>query len=111
MSAKISGKTITLTRGDTFKATIEIFNEDGTTYEPLAGDAVRFALKQNYNSNEIKIYKDIPLDTLLLEINPEDTKDLKQPAEYVYDIQLTHINGDIDTFIANGKFKLTEEVD
>lgn len=111
MSAKITGKTITLTRGDTFRATVEIFNEDGTVYEPIEGDTVRFALKQNYNSSEIKIYKDIPLDTLLLVIEPEDTKDLKQPGEYVYDIQLTHINGDIDTFISNGKFRLTEEVD
>ena len=111
MSAKISGKTITLTRGDTFRALVEIFNEDGTVYEPINGDSVRFALKQNYNSSDIKIYKDIPLETMILAIDPEDTKDLKQPAEYVYDIQITHINGDIDTFIANGKFKLTEEVD
>ena len=111
MTARISGKTITLTRGDTFKATVDIFNPDGTAYEPVEGDSVRFAMKQNYNSNEIKIQKDIPLDTMLLEINPEDTKNLKQPGEYVYDIQLTHINGDIDTFIANGTFKITEEVD
>ena len=40
MTAKISGKTITLTRGDTLKATIEILNEDGTVYTPIAGDAV-----------------------------------------------------------------------
>lgn len=111
MTARISGKTITLTRGDTFKATIEIFNEDGTVYTPIAGDTIRFAMKQSYNSSEIKILKDIPIDTLLLEIDPDDTKNLKQPAEYVYDIQLTHINGDIDTFIANGKFNIVEEVD
>ena len=111
MSARITGKTITLTRGDTLKVTVEIFNEDGSVYDPIPGDAIRFALKQNYNSSEIKIYKDIPLDTLLLVINPEDTKGLKQPGEYVYDVQLTHANGDIDTFIANGKLKITEEVD
>ncbi len=111
MTARISGKTITLTRGDTFKATVEIFNEDGSVYVPLPGDEVRFAMKQNYNSTEIKLEKEIPIDTLLLEIDPADTKWLKQPADYVYDIQLTHINGDIDTFIANGKFRIIEEVD
>lgn len=110
MTAKISGKTISLTRGDTFKATVTIFNPDGTEYTPLEGDSIRFAMKQNYNSDDVKIEKNIPTDTLLLEIDPEDTKDLRQPADYVYDIQLTHINGDIDTFIANGIFRITEEV-
>ena len=111
MTAKISGKTITLTRGDTLRATIEILNEDGTVYTPIAGDVIRFAMKQNYNASECKIEKIIPNDTLLLEIEPEETKSLKQPAEYVYDVQLTHLNGDVDTFIANGKFKVIEEVD
>lgn len=110
MTAKISGKTISLTRGDTFKATVTIYNPDGTEYTPIEGDSIRFAMKQNYNSSEVKIEKDIPTDTLLLEIDPEDTKGLKQPADYVYDIQLTHINGDIDTFISNGIFRITEEV-
>lgn len=110
MTAKISGKTITLTRGDTLRATIDIFNEDGTVYTPIVGDVVRFAMKQSYNSSNVIIEKIIPNDTLLLEISPEETKSLKQPADYVFDVQLTHLNGDVDTFIANGKFKITEEV-
>ncbi len=111
MTARISGKNISLTRGDTFKAVVEILNEDGTPYTPLPGDSVRFKMKANYNASEVKIEKEIPLDTLLLEIDPEDTKGLKMPSEYVYDIQITHINGDVDTFIDRGKFKITEETD
>ena len=111
MTAKIQGTTITLTRGDTLRVVVGIFNPDGTEYTPLPGDEVRFAMKQAYNNKDLKIYKTIPIETLLLEIDPEDTKDLKQPGEYVYDIQLTHVNGDVDTFIANGKFKITEEVE
>lgn len=111
MSSKIVGKQITLTRGDTFRCVIEIYNSDGSVYTPIDGDEIRFSLKKNYRSQDVKINKIIPIDTLLLQINPEDTKTLRQPAEYVYDIQITHANGDVDTFIANGILKLTEEVD
>ena len=111
MTAKVNGTTISLTRGDTLKLKVNIFNPDGSEYVPLEGDEIRFAMKQSYSAKDLKLYKTIPIDTLLLEIDPTDTKDLKQPAEYVYDIQLTHVSGDVDTFIANAKFKITEEVD
>ena len=111
MTAKITGSTITLTRGDSFRALVNIFNPDGSVYTPLEGDTIRFALKKKYSDAEVLIYKDIDPSTLELIIEPSDTKSLKQPSEYVYDIQLTHISGDIDTFIANAAFKITEEVD
>ena len=111
MTAKINGTTISLTRGDTFRAKVNIFNPDGSVYTPIEGDVVRFALKKNYKDTDVLIYKNIDIETLELCIEPEDTKSLKQPSDYVYDIQLTHINGDIDTFIANAQFKITEEVD
>ena len=110
MTAKINGKTISLTRGDTLRVKVDIFNHDGTVYEPIEGDSVRFAMKTKYGDKEPILLKDISTDTLLLEIEPEDTKELKQPFDYVYDIQLTHANGDIDTFIDKAKFKITEEV-
>ena len=111
MTAKVSGTTISLTRGDTFRSIVDIFNPDGTPYEPLEGDTIRFALKKNYKDDTVLIRKDISIVDRELYIAPEDTKDFKQPSEYVYDIQLTHANGDIDTFIANAIFKITEEVD
>lgn len=110
MTAKINGTTISLTRGDTLKLKVDIFNPDGTVYEPIDGDTIRFAMKSKYNDKEPLILKDISIEDLELVLNPEDTKELKQPSDYVYDIQLTHANGDVDTFIANAKFKIIEEV-
>lgn len=108
---QISGTSITMTRGDTLRAKIGIYNVDGTTYEPQLGDSVRFALKKDYNDSECLIYKDIPTDSLILELDPSDTKSLAQPSTFVYDIQLTTNDGVVDTFIAKGKFKISEEVE
>lgn len=110
MTAKVNGTTIILTRGDTFRSTVDIFNPDGTPYQADPGDTLRFALKKAYKDEEPLIYKDISIIDRELYLAPDDTKNLKQPSEYVYDIQLTHANGDVDTFIANAKFRITEEV-
>ena len=107
----VNGKTITMTRGDTAKFKVSIFNQDGSSYTPENGDIIRFAVKQNYSElADILINTIIPNDTLILEISPEDTKELNF-GSYVYDIQLTRVNGDIDTFINKGTLLITEEVE
>lgn len=111
MSVKVNGTTISMTRGDTLKLTITIFDADGTEYVPIEGDSIRFAMKASYKDPDVLIKKDIPLDTMLLHLEPEDTKNLNMPKQYVYDIELTHANGDVDTFIAGGKLSIVEEVD
>lgn len=110
MSFKVNKNTIYLTRGDTFKAQVTISNPDGSIYTPAEGDSIRFALKETIEDEECLILRDIPIDTMLLVINPEDTKSLGF-GSYVYDIQLTKANGDVDTFITASKFKLTAEVE
>lgn len=110
MSFKVRNNTIFLTRGDTFKAKITITYPNGKVYTPIEGDSVRFALKESVEDEECLIYREVPIDTMLLVINPEDTKELEF-GSYVYDIQLTKANGDVDTFITASKFKLTAEVD
>lgn len=109
MSYSVTGTTIFLTRGDTFKAEITIANPDGTPYETVAGDKVRFAMKKDYDDPVPLIKKDIPIDTLLLELEPEDTKGIPF-GMYFYDVQLTKSTGEVDTFIAKAKIKITEEV-
>lgn len=107
---------IKLTRGDTFIAQVSIL-KDGEPYIPEPGDEIRFALKHptmdtkrtRYMDEEPLIYKDIPFDTLVLRLDPEDTKPFPF-GSYVYDIQITFANGVVDTFI-NGTLQLTEEVD
>lgn len=106
----ISGTTITMTRGDTLRAILELKDEDGNVYTPLRDDRIRFAMKKNYDDETPLVIKEIPNDTLELHLEPKDTKNLAQPSTYFYDIEITYTNGDVDTFIDKAKLKLTEEV-
>ena len=63
-----------------------------------------------YNNDETPLLiKEIPIDTMILTLNPEDTKHLPF-GKYVYDIELTKATGEVDTFITKAILKLTEEV-
>lgn len=110
---------ITLTRGDTFKCTITLQEQEGgEEYKPVEGDTLRFALKHdkmnstksNYKDEEPLVRKNIPIDTMTLQLDPVDTKDLPF-GSYVYDIEITFADGTVDTFITATKFTLTPEVD
>lgn len=79
MSVRISGTTILMTRGDTLKVKVDIFNTDGTQYIPIDGDQIRFALKENYSDEVPLIIKDIPWDTCELYLDSADTMVLEQP--------------------------------
>ena len=108
----INGNNITITRGDTLEAVLEILCADGKPYEVRAGDVIRFALKQKYTDREPILLKVIPHDTLLLRLEAAETKLLTAGwAPYVYDIQLTMEDGTVDTFIDRAEFIVTEEVD
>lgn len=112
MSYRIDGTTIYLTRGDTFEACVEAIlpESDAGPYIPVEGDKIRFAMKADYEDPEPLLVRDIPIDTMLLVLDPDDTKKLPF-GKYVYDIQLTYANGKTDTFITKAKLRLTEEVD
>lgn len=117
MSVKISKNKITMTRGDTLRANIAMTDADGNPYIPKDGDSIRFALKTSqlnstktdYADSEPLIVKSIPTDTLELKLDPSDTKPLGF-GTYVYDIEITYANGDVDTFITTAEFTLTPEV-
>lgn len=111
MSSTIkSNMGIMLTRGDTFVAKIELAYEDDTPAEVENGATLRFALKEDYEDTDTLILKDIPIDTMVLKLDPEDTKSLDY-GTYVYDVQLTHANGDVDTVIPRKTLTLQEEVE
>ena len=118
MSYSISGNNITLTRGDTLRVQVDI-TLDGEPYTPTSEDVIRFALKHTemnadkseYIDTQPLILKEIPIETMILEILPEDTKELGF-GTYVYDVQITFgEDGTVNTFITKAKFKLTEEVE
>ena len=73
----IRGTTITVTKGDTLEAIVELFLEDGSHYQPQEGDEIRFALKQHYEDRVPLLLKPIPNDTLRLRLEAEDTKRLR----------------------------------
>lgn len=112
----IKGTTITLTRGDTLVIDITL-KRGSSTYTPTGLDKVRFALKDPemnprktaWVNDEVLILKDIPISTMQLKLNPEDTKELDF-GQYKYDIQITFANGDVDTFIENAIFIINPEV-
>ena len=108
----INGSTITITRGDTLDALVEILLPDGSRYAVQDGDVVRFAVKQRYTDREPLLVKEIPHGTMNLRLEAEETKQLKAGgAPYVYDIQITMEDGMVDTFIDRAKLVVTEEVD
>lgn len=110
MAYTINNKTkkITLVRGDTLRMQIEIL-KDGETYTPVNGDTIRFAMKQSYSSSKVLIKKNIPISTMILKLDSIDTKKLSF-GKYVYDIEITFYNGDVDTFIS-GELELLPEIE
>lgn len=109
MSYHISDTTITLTRGDTLKAYVNVTDSEGNKYIPDQGDRIRFAMKKKTADSEPLVLKEIPTNTMLLVLDPEDTKSLDF-GNYVYDIELTKANGEVYTFITVSKFNISEEV-
>lgn len=108
MSATISGDTISLTRGDSLILTVSL-EKDGEAYIPQDGDKIRFAMKKDISDKDCLILKDIDMNTMRLQIDPEDTKNLSF-GSYIYDIELTTSDGFVDTFIGPATFKITKEV-
>lgn len=111
MSVKINGTTITLTRGDTLNVKLNLTDSEGEPFIPSENDSIRFAMKKNIADRKTLIFKEIPIDTLTLRLESEETKNLPQPSEYVYDIQITMEDGTVNTFVDRAKFIITEEVD
>lgn len=104
-------------RGDTIILDINIVDDQGNPYSPDPTDQLRFALKRNYEDEEVLLLKEIPIDTCQLRIEAEETEPLEQPASYVFDVQLTYGNGTIVSTIIPNKnarkaiLKLVEEVE
>lgn len=114
MASSVNGTTISLTRGDSFSAKITIYDAEGNLYSPKPGEEVRFKVVKSYpakhGSSVALIEKLLDNESLMLELTPEDTNDLKF-GDYKYDIQITFVNGDVDTFIPKATLRITEEVD
>lgn len=90
---KVEGTTIYLTRGDTLRIIVGLNNKDKTPYIPAENDSIRFALKSSrmnaqkteFLDKEPLLIKNVPMDTMELKLDPEDTKKLSF-GTYKYDL-------------------------
>lgn len=118
---KIEGTTITLTRGDSFATEVGIKRIDEETgektdYKPVEGDQIRFAMKHkemksdgsDYKDEDPLLVKQIPYDTMILKLEPSDTKELDF-GKYAYDLEIVMADGWTDTFL-EGTFIVAKEV-
>ena len=116
MACRILGTTIFLTRGDTLRVPV-VIKKGSDDYIPQDSETIRFALKRpcknctgdDYFEQEPLISKEIPVDTMILELTPGDTKELGF-GTYVYDVSITLSDGSVDTFIPCSSLVLTEDV-
>ena len=78
-----------LTRGDTGMYSITLYDAEGNEYIPTEGETVTFYLmkKDCDDLTESILVKDIPVDTMMLELEPSDTVDLPT-GSYAYRIRL-----------------------
>ena len=111
---------ITLTRGDTLTLTFTLLHRvdpvapaTETTIEPYVpeeGDVIRFAVSKGYKTEpayELKLSKEIPHDTLTITCTSSEMS--LEYRDYNYDVEITHTDNTVDTFIS-GKLKIIGEV-
>ena len=105
------GYDITLTRGDSLPLQLTNLKKNKQPYTPDPEDAIRFAMKRKYKDpdEDVILVKEISPDTLILNIIPDDTKELPMNKTFVYDIQITDKYGLVSTFI-EGNFTIGNEV-
>ncbi len=83
-----------LTRGDTGLYSMSLYDEDGAEYIPTEGDTLTFYLlkKDCDDMTEALLVKDIPWNTMTLELEPQDTENLSV-GTYAYRIKLIDEEG------------------
>ncbi len=95
----ISNQNIFLTRGDTAKIALSITSAGNSAYDSTK-DTVVLTVKKSTTDKEKILQKTASHD---------DTKNLDY-GDYVYDVQLTTVAGNVCTIITPHRFRLEEEV-
>lgn len=97
-----------LTRGDTAVIDVQIYNPDGSEHIMTNEERMIFTLRKMYDKGHPLIAKSYSAPVLY--IYTYDTENLTF-GDYHFDIYLKNINTNtIDTFIAEGKWTIGEEV-
>lgn len=107
----IQGTNISFTRGDS-KSIVVKCKENNVDVPFKEGDTIYFTVKESiYTERKIlqKIITEFDEGKAIIKIEPDDTKSLKF-KKYVYDIQLTRVNGRVITIIKPSDLSITGEV-
>lgn len=106
----ISGTNITITRGDSAYIDVSIKDSKGNKYTPGSKDKIRAQVRTDASSTKILFESEIPSDTLVWHIKPEDTAEASMGKSYVYDMEIETEDGDVFTFIPLSSFTVSKEV-
>lgn len=100
---------ISLTRGDTARLTVDIENElTSEKYIINEQDVLTLSIKKSIKDDTYLVQKVIT-GSNMFHIEPEDTSDLAF-GKYKYDVQLTTSDGDVFTVIEPNTFEILTEV-
>lgn len=111
----VSGKNISMTRGDTESLIVKQFDKTGGTQTPapfVTGDTVTMTVREDVESPIAFQTSVTAFDEhgwAVIPIAHSDTAGLDF-GSYVYDIQLTRADGTVTTLVTISDFTLTEEV-
>lgn len=109
---KVDNNRITITKGDTLSLEIELTEADGSAYQYVEGDMLRFAISEAYEGdiNYHLIYEDsFAADHMNFVMSANETENLRYKT-YNYDIELTRSDGTVDTVISS-QLVVTGEVE
>lgn len=96
----IHNNIIYMTRGDTARFDIVVKNPDGTVYTPQEEDVIAFTVKVSAGKPAL-----FTKNGSSIVINPSDTSNLAN-GTYIYDVDITLANGDVNTIITESDFVL-----
>ena len=105
----VQNEKIYLTCGDTAYLDVELTTSSGEPYTPTYGDKLYFRLKKSVNKGALLLEKEVNVDTLTLELSPEDTAGLDF-GSYCYEVELVTALGQHFTVIENAAFILGAEL-
>lgn len=109
---KVNGTDLQVIRGDTEAINVNVRDASGVSVPFVTGDTVYFTVKKSvYDTAKLfqKVVTTFTEGSAHIEIAPEDTK-LLNPGRYVYDIQLTKVDGSVKTIVPPSKFEIAGEV-
>jgi len=110
---KIDGTNLSMIRGDSECITITLYNSEGDVVKFEEGDTVYFTVKENLQTNVKiiqKVIKEFRDGKAIIELDPDDTKNLPFSKPYIYDVQLTSKDGKVTTIIPPSRFTLKGDV-